>query len=193
MEVGLIIVGVISLILAILSVIFITPRSRAPYLGSFGQWLHRILNFDSLLIEKILKFIYILLTVFAVLFGLFMLFAAIEYGGEMVLAGLGLMLLGPIALRLLFESMMMMVILVRNTVEINNKMGATGSGSTADHTVKPFDRVRVEEPVCPSCGARLKPGARFCGKCGRSTTTGTGTVPAKKDGGFLVPGSDDLL
>ena len=72
MGVGLIIVGVISLILAILCVIFITPRSRAPYLSSFGQWLHRILNFDSLLIEKILKFIYILLTVFAVLFGFFM-------------------------------------------------------------------------------------------------------------------------
>ena len=127
-----IVVGILSLILAILSVIFITPRSKKPYLSGFSLWLHQLFNFDILLIDKILKFFYIFSTAAVILFGFAVLFYIGYIGGEALLISLGLILLGPIVIRLLYEGIMLMVILVRNVAEINNKLPeAAGTGKSA--------------------------------------------------------------
>lgn len=152
----LLIFGIISLILTIASLIYVTPRRRAPYLSGFLLWLHGVFNFDSLLIDKILKFFYIFTTVFSVLGGFGLLFVR-----HMALYGLILMVGGPIAFRLMFESFMLFIILVRNTTEINKKLG--GEPSAPAGAERPERQIR---PVCPNCGATLKSGSSFCTSCG---------------------------
>ncbi len=188
-----IVVGILSLILAILSVIFITPRSKKPYLSGFSLWLHQLFNFDVLLIDKILKFFYIFSTAAVILFGFAMLFYIGYIGGEALLISLGLILLGPIVIRLLYEGIMLMVILVRNVAEINNKLPeAAGTGKSAPAAASPAKTTPVT-PTCPVCGGRLKPGARFCGSCGTNIASAASpTPPAASNNNFQAPGDDDL-
>lgn len=111
----------VALVLTILLWILVIPEKRRPKLGKFFAFLADLFNFKSLLIEKILKFTYVLLTLFAIVFGFCMLFI-VSYGESMALYGVLIMILGPIALRLVYELSMMGVLLVNNVIEINRKM-----------------------------------------------------------------------
>lgn len=111
----------VALVLTILLWILVIPEKRRPKLGKFFAFLADLFNFKSLLIEKILKFTYVLLTLFAIVFGFCMLFI-VSYGESMALYGVLIMILGPIALRLVYELSMMGVLLVNNVIEINKKM-----------------------------------------------------------------------
>jgi len=117
-------VVVISVLVALVTIllwILVIPEKRRPKLGKFFAFLADLFNFKSLLIEKILKFTYVLLTLFAIIFGFCMLFI-VSYGESMALYGVLIMILGPIALRLVYELSMMGVLLVNNVIEINRKM-----------------------------------------------------------------------
>ena len=111
----------VALVLTILLWILVIPEKRHPKLGKFFAFLADLFNFKSLLIEKILKFTYVLLTLFAIIFGFCMLFI-VSYGESMALYGVLIMILGPIALRLVYELSMMGILLVNNVIEINKKM-----------------------------------------------------------------------
>ena len=183
----------IALILTILSVIFISPRSRQPQLRGFFLWLHRLFNCDALLIDKLLKFFYILLSFAAILIGLTFVFVGIAEGeGVISLAGLGAMLLGPFVIRLLYEMMMLVVILVRNVMEINAKLGGkTVAPAPAPAPAPRREPVRPTVKLCPRCGSKLSPSARFCGVCGQSLAPAPAkTEPTSKND--LIPTDDDL-
>ena len=121
----------LSLTGAILSFIFILPDSKRPKLNKFFRWVADVFNFRSLLIEQILKFMYIYATLFCILLGFFAFF-------EEPAAGLGLLIGGPIGCRLVFEAFMMFVILVKNTNEINKKMGfKSAEPERVTHAVPP--------------------------------------------------------
>lgn len=111
----------VALVLTVLLWILVIPEKRRPKLSKFFVFLSDLFNFKSLLIEKILKFTYVLLTLFAIVFGFCMLFV-VSYGESMALYGVLIMILGPIALRLVYELSMMGVLLVNNVIEINKKM-----------------------------------------------------------------------
>lgn len=113
--------AVISLVIAILLWALVLPEKKRPKLGKFSAFLADIFNFKSLLIEKILKFTYVFLTFFAIVFGICMLFI-VSYGESMALYGVLVIILGPIALRLVYELSLLGIILVKNVIEINNKM-----------------------------------------------------------------------
>ena len=125
------IVAIVSLVLAvigaILAFIFIMPAKKRASLPKFLQVLHDIFTFKGLLIEAILRFLYIFYTLFCIVAGLLMLFG-VEVRGYKVPAedtfqvGLLLMILGPIFLRLAFELLMLAVLLVKNVIEINKKL-----------------------------------------------------------------------
>ncbi len=163
---ALIVFAVISLILTILAVIFITPRRRKPELNGFFLWLHRVFNFDELLIDKILKFLYIFSTLYVFFGSIVMLCCGYE-----ALPCLLVMLLGPFAVRLVYEAMIMFIILVRNVSEINRKIGGTPAPEPAPV------RVRPEVRLCPNCGKKLNPGSSFCGNCGSSVPPTSGSTP----------------
>lgn len=110
---------VVALILAIvatvLAFIFITPEKKYASLPKALQVVADVFNFKGLMIEKILKALYIFFTCFAVLSGFFGIFSNF-------LAGLLSMVLVPILIRFIFEFMMMAILAVKNIISINNKL-----------------------------------------------------------------------
>ena len=143
--------------------------------------------------EKILQALYIFATAFAVIYGFFMLFSfrTIDYylytklqwnGGW----GLLLMIGGPIGIRLAYEFMMMFILLLKNVIQINNKIkqpegenaenadifGVDLSFSAPEKKEEVKVEVQPEEPVkstaafCSNCGAKVD-GGLFCSVCGK--------------------------
>ena len=131
---------VLSLAATITFFCIIVPKKRKEKMKNpFLIFLHDLFNFKSLLIEKILKFLYILYTLFCLIYGFFMLFYFEEtyYYGVYSSGhyekewrgyiGLLIMILGPIIARIAFELIMMAVLLVQNVIEINHKLDAKKS------------------------------------------------------------------
>ena len=121
--------GIIATILAIIATvaafILVVPESKREKLGRFGKFLHDAVNFKFLIVEKILQALYIFVTAYLILCGFFMLFMAPEtWTGRHWLGGYGilLMVLGPIAVRLCYELLMMAVLMLKNVISINNKL-----------------------------------------------------------------------
>ncbi len=123
-------IGMIATVAAIvLLYVKVLPKKYDGKLGNkYLQWLHNYFNFKRLYIEDILKFLFVVGTVICVCFGFFMMFSVTEtyYGDQSNFAtGLGVLIVGPITMRFLFELQMMGVMLVRNVMEINKKMNKT--------------------------------------------------------------------
>ncbi len=178
-----IIITVVSFLAAlVLSIIFL-PKSSRERMGNGGRFFHDLFNFRHFFIGDILKFIYIFLTVSTILEGIYML---IEVGGE----GLLIMLLGPVAIRLIYEFIMMFISLVENVSDINKQMKGQApqqpQAPTAPFTppvqepvnyasfVKPVTPVTPVEQApqqpqavfCTNCGAKCEADSRFCISCG---------------------------
>ena len=126
-----------GLILTIILYIKILPKKLdGTFSNSKAQWLHNFFRFKKLYIEEVLRFFYVLATVVCVCVGVFLLlgyyeiFQGFNYNTQeayyeresTAVVGLILVILGPIVLRLVFEGIMMFILLVKNTMEINNKL-----------------------------------------------------------------------
>lgn len=123
--------GIIAILLAIiatvLAFIFIVPAKRREKMGKFGKFLHDACNFKFLIVEKILQALYIFFTALVILVGFFMLFCS-DWSGWMGGKGILLMILGPIAVRLSYELVMMAVLAVKNIISINSKLRNQNEG-----------------------------------------------------------------
>ncbi len=122
------ILGVLHAIAAtVLLYIFILPKRKNGKLNAFLQQLHDFFNVKKLYLEEVLKFLYVLSTVLVICGGFFTMLSyeySWYYGGRdsLFVEGLLIMLVGPIVLRLIYEGTMMFILLVKNTMEINNKL-----------------------------------------------------------------------
>ena len=172
-----IIISIIAaLAIAVLSFIFIVPRKKRNTLNKFFRVVSDVFNFKSLLLEKILKFCYIFSTFFTFIFGFFMLFMQ-EYGDSLALGGLLVMILGPIFIRIVYESFMMFIIVVKNVIEINKSVSgddAADAPSFEMPEIPAAPAAPVNNPygyntakVCSKCGAQVNdPDTIFCPNCG---------------------------
>ena len=109
----------------VLAYIFIIPEKKRENLKKFGRFLHDLANFKFLFIEKVQQFMYVLSSIACVCIGVCMLFGfdfyryyTRWYGWQ----GLLVAILGPIALRLVYEGLMLGLLLVKNVIQINKKM-----------------------------------------------------------------------
>ena len=127
--------ALISLVIAILLWALVLPEKKRQKLDKFFAFLADVFNFKSLLIEKILKFTYVFLTFFAIVFGFCMLFI-VSYGESMALYGVLVMILGPIALRLVYEISLLGIILVKNVIQINNKLNLEQETKKQDKNIE---------------------------------------------------------
>lgn len=127
--IGLGVLGAIAV--TVLLYIFILPEKKRENLPKILKVIHDVFNFKDLMLEMILKGIYIFSSVACVLVGALMIFGFSIYtsswSGETYThwyGGYGILLMigGPIALRLVFEAMMMFILLVKNTIQINKKL-----------------------------------------------------------------------
>lgn len=118
---------IFTIICMVLLYALVLPKSKDGNLGAFGQFLHDLFHFKKLYIEAVLRFFYVLATVFCVCFGFFLLFGEQEvFWGDSkstVWYGLAILVFGPICTRLTYELFMMGILLLKNVMEINNRLG----------------------------------------------------------------------
>ena len=84
------------------------------------QKLKDILNFKTMIIEPILKIVYLITTIFIILYSFS--FIAINFA-----VFLGLLILGPIVIRISYEIALILVMIWKNTKEINKNLKAKSS------------------------------------------------------------------
>lgn len=161
----------------VMAFIFLVPEKKRANMGKLGKFLHDLVNFRFLIIEKILQAVYIFATASAILIGFFMLFYVESYGWHTRwYGGYGLlvMILGPIGIRIVYEFMMMAILLLKNVIQINNKMKTPDGEKTTDVFSVPTKEDFVEaEPVAPAAPAApvapvapAAPVTPFCTSCG---------------------------
>ena len=155
---GAIITLILAIVGTILAYIFIIPEKKKEELKGFLLFLHDTFNFKYLVIEKILKCVYVFLTIFTVVSGI-----VIMFSGEL-LSGLLSAILSPIVIRIAFELLMMTIIAIRNIIEINNKMKSNVEEKREAPKAAPQPAPRAEAPR-----AQAPQQARFCTSCGSLT------------------------
>ena len=109
----MIIAAIISLVGGIL-VYFLFVRAKDEPKGKFLKWLKDFLSFKVMWIEPILKVVYYIATIFVVLNS----FSFLGLGGYGVLMWLLTLLLGPVVIRVIYETTMMFIMIWRNTKDI---------------------------------------------------------------------------
>lgn len=177
----------IILILAVIAGIvlyctFLSRKNEGKFHGFLGL-LYEGLSFQRLFTETVLRIAYIITVIYLVVSGLFLLLS-----GEVVIS-LVMIIGGNIAARLMFEAALIILIICRNTTEINKKLGGKASNISFDPIqpeIKKEDIIsgikKVEnkfsqpqktnsEPTkemktCSNCGKELEADAVFCVHCG---------------------------
>lgn len=176
-------ITIISMILAlggtICLFILVMPEKVRAKLPPFMKYVHDFFNFKVLWLEKILKFLYTLTTLFAVVCGLLLFIVGPFYDSDLMVTGLLTMLLGPVLIRILYEAMMLFIILVRNSNQINRKLGEDKAEEKLDYSapVRPVQAPVYSAPVqqpaepaatvfCPFCGQKQSAENNNCCYCG---------------------------
>lgn len=126
------VVAVLAAIAAtVLAFIFIVPENKKNRLGKIGSLLHNIFNFKFLIVEKILQAFYIFTTALCITGGIAMIFGFSYYYSSYLdigyfnwYGGYGILLIifGPITIRLVYEGLMLVLLLVKNVIQINAKL-----------------------------------------------------------------------
>ena len=194
----MIIAVILAIAATVLAFIFIVPDKRREKLNGFCKFLHDLCNFKFLVVEKILQALYIFSTAFVILFGVLQLFNVQENwaGGHTWMGGIGLLyiILGPIIVRLTYEMMMMVILLVKNVIAINHKLAnQSGDGNDDVFAVPDVQELKaaarqrkqqakesqsvqapppVQEPQPPVQETPVRPAARFCSNCGAQLENG---------------------
>lgn len=137
LAVALTIAGMVLLYLKV-----IPKKHDGTFKNKFLQMVHDYFNFKTLYIETVLKFIFTFVTVAFVAMGIASVINAflgifggianmVEYGMSFgyllssfftkLLSGIAVLVVGPVAARLVYEGIMLFILLVKNVIEINNK------------------------------------------------------------------------
>ena len=144
-EIAITIGSILAVVATVLAYIFIIPENKREGLNKFLKWVHDVCNFKLLYIEHILKALYILETAFCLIAGFLMLFSVIDaYFFTVYIGWVGLlvMIVGPIITRLIYEALMLAVLHLKATREINDKL-VIQPGSVAEQKEK--ERIKAEQ------------------------------------------------
>ncbi len=114
--------GIWMIIAAVIAVIggivlyftFLSKKNEGKFEG-FKGWIYDFLTFKKMVIENILKIVYLILAIFITLSS----FALIS---SSFIAFLLYLVIGNLVLRVIYELSLVILIICRNTTEINKKM-----------------------------------------------------------------------
>ena len=109
-----VIAGIIAVVGGILAY-FLFVKKEEKVNNKFLAWMKEFLAFRKLLLENILKVTYIILAIFVTLTSFNMI--SISFVGFLLY-----LVLGNVLLRVIYESALMLIMICRNTTEINKKM-----------------------------------------------------------------------
>lgn len=136
----------------VLFFLFLSPRNEGKFRGFLG-WMYEFLHFRKLLLETLLRILYMAAAIFLVLYGFLYIFVGLSNFGLNLLTGLGIAVVGNVLLRLSFEFIMLLVTICRNVSEINRKMG--GSASSSVPPLQP--EKKPASPVQPQAAPKAQP------------------------------------
>ncbi len=156
--------------------LFLSPKNDKKFAGFVG-WLYDFLAFKKLLVEAILKVVYLICACFLTLVGIVTLFSS------SFRAGLTILVVGNVMLRFGYEFLLLLIIICKNTSEINKKLSGKES-SAADMFVSqvelpqsvidqftaktaPTASTTTPKAFCKNCGQPLQEDALFCASCGQ--------------------------
>jgi len=148
--------------------IFVLSKKRYDRLPKFLKIVADILNFKELYLEKVLRALYVFATMLCICLGFFMLFSGVYHpfiNKFTSFAGYGLlvMFVGPIVVRLAYELLLMFILLVKNVMEINNKLSCK-----CEKKAEPVVEEKPVEPkfvFCSQCGTRYDANKGGCPNC----------------------------
>ncbi|MDO4378375.1 MAG: hypothetical protein Q4C64_04390 [Erysipelotrichia bacterium] len=115
----------LTLLITVFILVVITPTNKDGKLNKFFQLLHNFFNFKKIYIIFIIKAIVVFLTVFSVVFGIRLMFGIGRPGYYYVSTfwyGLGLLVLGPIAVRISYETLWLAISSALATIQIRDKL-----------------------------------------------------------------------
>lgn len=113
---GLKAMPILALIGAIVMyVLFLNRRNETKFRG-FVKWLYNFFNFRILFLEAVLKVTYIASVILIIFFSFFAIVSGEFQGGLITL------IVGIIVSRILFETMLLSIMLLKNTSDIRNKL-----------------------------------------------------------------------
>ena len=179
---------VLAIIFTVLLLIFILPEKKRGKLTKAFRAIHDFFNIKGFWIEGIAKFFFVFTALFSVFIGICLIFTKhVSFG-----ISIGLIVLGPIVARISYEGVMMLLMLVRNTMDIRNhlkgittekKEPADAEAVVGNVISKIKNAVEVSEEstkeenaavppqptakVCRYCGSTVEDDAHFCEKCGK--------------------------
>ena len=109
----MIIAAVLALVGAlVLHFTFLRPKNDGKF-NKFLGWMYDFLTFKKLMLESILKLLYLIMAIFVTLS---------SFGMGSVLAFFGTLILGNVAVRLAYEFALIMLVICRNTSDISKKL-----------------------------------------------------------------------
>ena len=115
-----VVIGVVAVALIITIVLFVTivKKKKAPK-GRFLKWLREFLNFRSIMISGIIKFLYVFLAVILTITSVIVMFQGRDDTVlTMILTGLAMLIIGNIVLRITMEMTMAIISMWDNTSDI---------------------------------------------------------------------------
>ncbi|MBE6572047.1 MAG: hypothetical protein E7656_07355 [Ruminococcaceae bacterium] len=122
---GILVFVLLIVVLFVSMILFseLIPEKKRQGLGKLGKKLHDFFNFKYLVTEKILQFLYIFATLVILIYGIVMLFNVEPWTGKWRgYIGLLIMIGGTVVARLAFEMSMLLILAVKNIIQINNKL-----------------------------------------------------------------------
>lgn len=112
--------GIASFIVAVVVFVALVERKKAPR-NKFLRWLREYLNFRSVLISGIIKFVYMFMAVFLTIVSVIVMCSGKD---DMVLPmigiGFAIMVIGNILLRVMLELTMALIVIWENTSDIRS-------------------------------------------------------------------------
>ena len=111
--------SIIALVIAVIGGIalyftFLNKKNDGKWTGFLG-WLYNTLTFKNMIVETILKILYLVIAIFITLYSLGLI--AVN-----IILALGVLVIGNIILRVGYEFMLLAIITCRNTSDINSKL-----------------------------------------------------------------------
>ena len=126
---------VVAVVLTALLLVLVLPKQKDGHLPAFFQLLYDLFTPKALMIEKLLQVLYVFLNCLTVLFGIAIFFNGFFAGFGRIVLGLVILVVGPVLLRVIHELLLLAVMQVKATREINQKLdrltGAAPAGSRA--------------------------------------------------------------
>lgn len=116
---------------------FATKKNEGKFTGFLG-WIYDLLCFKKIIIESLLKAVYLILACYFTIYG----FLSLLFTN--FLTGLSTMILGNIILRISYEFLMILILICKNIIEINGKLGKDDKNLSF---TKPSGNEKKEENV----------------------------------------------